>query len=81
MQCFFEIRAYVVKVHVSVDEELQSFEEDEEDIDGTRKLMPNVFDLMFYFEQADIGLPRAEIVLLNLSIRKLIANTKIEDVR
>ena len=66
-------------------EDRQSLEEGNEEKQGdnneAKQSIPNLFDLFYYFQQVDIGLPRAEMVLLNLSIRKLIAKTKIEDVR
>lgn len=55
-------------------------EEENEDGDK-RSLAPNLCEDMYYFEQVDIGLPRSETVLLNLSIRKLMAKEKFEDVR
>ncbi|XP_043518544.1 radial spoke head protein 6 homolog A isoform X2 [Frieseomelitta varia] len=55
--------------------------EDEEEEGDTRKKMPNMLDLLFYFEQTNVGLPRSQMVLLNLSIRKLIAESPIENVK
>lgn len=40
-----------------------------------------MLDFLFYFEQTGIGLPRRELVLLNLSIRELMAENPIENVR
>ncbi|XP_048510818.1 radial spoke head protein 6 homolog A [Athalia rosae] len=54
--------------------------EDERD-DGSKKKKPNLLDLMYYFEQTGVGLPRSEMVILNLSIRKLMASKPIENVR
>lgn len=57
-------------------------EEGEEDEDeGRRKEKPNMMILLFYFEQTDVGLPRGEIVVLNLSIRKLMVDAPIRNVR
>ena len=63
------------------EEEITTFYDEEESVSETKTQIANMFDDLYYFEQADIGLPRAEIVFLNLSIRKLIAKTKIENVR
>lgn len=41
----------------------------------------NMLDLLFYFEQTGVGLPRHEIVLLNLSIRKLASIMPLENIR
>ena len=46
-----------------------------------KKKIPNMLDFLFYFEQTGIGLPRRELVLLNLSIRELMAENPIENVR
>ncbi|XP_076665778.1 radial spoke head protein 4a [Andrena cerasifolii] len=54
---------------------------DEEEGGEEKKKKPNMLDLLFYFEQTDVGLPRSEMVLLNLSIRKLMAEAPIENVR
>lgn len=40
-----------------------------------------MLDLLYYFEKTGVGLPRAEMVILNLSIRKLMASKPIENVR
>ncbi|XP_046605104.1 radial spoke head protein 6 homolog A [Neodiprion virginianus] len=53
--------------------------DDEED--ETKRRKPNMLDLLYYFEQTGVGLPRAEMVILNLSIRKLMADNPIENVR
>ncbi|KAF7990850.1 hypothetical protein HCN44_000655 [Aphidius gifuensis] len=37
-----------------------------------KKIIQNLFDLFYYFEQIDIGLPRSDLYMLNLSIRKLV---------
>lgn len=55
--------------------------EDEDEEGDTRKKMPNMLDLLFYFEQTNVGLPRSQMVLLNWSIRKLIAESPIENVK
>lgn len=56
-------------------------EEDEEEEEDRRRKKPNMLDLLFYFEQTNVGLPRSEMVLLNLSIRKLMSEAPIENVR
>ncbi|XP_076234627.1 radial spoke head protein 4a [Calliopsis andreniformis] len=61
---------------VGEEERLEEEEEGEE-----RKKIPNMLDLLYYFEQTDVGLPRSEMVLLNLSIRKLLADAPVENVR
>lgn len=35
-------------------------------------IIQNLFDLFYYFEQIDTGLPRSDLYMLNLSIRKLV---------
>lgn len=40
-----------------------------------------MLDLLFYFEQTGVGLPRNEIVLLNLSIRKFASTMPLENIR
>lgn len=40
-----------------------------------------MLDLLFYLEQAGVGLPRQEMVLLNLSIRKLASEVPVENIR
>ena len=60
-------------------EELETEEEEEEG--DTKNKIPNMLDLLFYFEQTGVGLPRVQMVLLNLSIRKLMAESPIENVR
>ncbi|XP_018318300.1 radial spoke head protein 6 homolog A [Mycetomoellerius zeteki] len=54
--------------------------EDEEQNDNKKKL-PNLLDLLFYFEQTGVGLPRYEIVSLNLSIRKFASTMPLENIR
>lgn len=54
-------------------------EEDEES--EKNKSIPNMMDLLFYFEQTGVGLPRGEMILLNLAIRKLASSVPIENVR
>ncbi|CAL7949975.1 unnamed protein product [Xylocopa violacea] len=60
-------------------EKLDEAEEEEED--DKRKKVPNMLDLLYYFEQTNVGLPRREMVLINLSIRKLLAEAPIENIR
>ncbi|XP_043583152.1 radial spoke head protein 6 homolog A isoform X1 [Bombus pyrosoma] len=55
--------------------------EEEEEEGDTKNKIPNMLDLLFYFEQTGVGLPRVQMVLLNLSIRKLMAESPIENVR
>ncbi|XP_023246809.1 radial spoke head protein 6 homolog A [Copidosoma floridanum] len=55
--------------------------EEEEYSEGARCASPNLLELFYHFELVGIGLPRVEVVLLNLSLRTLIANTRIEDAR
>ena len=55
--------------------------QDQEEDGDFRKEKPNLLDLLFYFEQADVGLPRSEMLLLNLSIRKLVSEVPIENIR
>jgi len=53
-----------------------------EDEEGVREnKYPDMLDLLFYFEQANVGLPRNEMVLLNLSIRKLASTMPLENIR
>ncbi|XP_012275774.1 radial spoke head protein 6 homolog A [Orussus abietinus] len=59
-------------------QEEKAIEDEETD---AKKGKPNMLDLLFYFEQTDVGLPRAEMVLLNLAIRKLVTQRPIENVR
>lgn len=54
--------------------------EDEGEADK-KKNHPDMLDLLFYFEQAGIGLPRNELVLLNLSIRKLSSAMPLKNIR
>jgi len=54
--------------------------EDEEQNDKKKKV-PNLLDLLFYFEQTGIGLPRHEIVSLNLSIWKFASTMPLENIR
>ncbi|CAK9808035.1 Radial spoke head protein 4 homolog A [Anthophora plagiata] len=66
------------------EEQGEKLEKDEEEVEEERtetKKFPNLLDLLFYFEQTNVGLPRREMVLLNLSIRKLIAKAPVENVR
>lgn len=62
-----------------IDEGEQERMEDEED--DKKKKYPDMLDLLFYFEQTGVGLPRSEMVLLNLSIRKLASATPLENIR
>lgn len=59
----------------------EKIEEDIEEDEDKKKKIPNMLDFLFYFEQTGIGLPRRELVLLNLSIRELMAENPIENVR
>lgn len=59
----------------------EKIEEDIEEDEDKKKKIPNMLDFLFYFEQTGIGLPRKELVLLNLSIRELMAENPIENVR
>lgn len=54
---------------------------DDEEEDDKKKKYPNMLDLLFYFEQTGVGLPRHEMVLLNLSIRKLVSTMPLENIR
>ncbi|XP_011689369.1 PREDICTED: radial spoke head protein 6 homolog A [Wasmannia auropunctata] len=63
-----------------IDEDEQERIEDEEENDKKKKC-PNMLDLLFYFEQTGIGLPRHDIVLLNLSIQKLASTMPLENIR
>lgn len=63
-----------------IDEDDQERMEDEEE-DDKKKKYPDMLDLLFYFEQTGVGLPRHEMVLLNLSIRKLASTVPLENIR
>lgn len=63
-----------------IDEGEQERMEDEEE-DDKKKKYPDMLDLLFYFEQTGVGLPRHEMVLLNLSIRKLAFTVPLENIR
>lgn len=63
-----------------IKEDEQERIEDEKKNDKKKK-HPNMLDLLFYFEQTGVGLPRHEIVLLNLSIRKLASTMPLENIR
>lgn len=52
---------------------------EEEDEDDKKKL--DLMKLLFYFEQTNVGLPRTEMAMLNLSIRKLMAEAPIGNVK
>lgn len=54
---------------------------DDEGEDDKKKEHPDMLDLLFYFEQAGVGLPRHEMVLLNLSIRKLAFTMPLKNIR
>lgn len=69
----------VQSIYEDKGEKLETEEEEEEG--DTKNKIPNMLDLLFYFEQTGVGLPRAQMVLLNLSIRKLMAESPIENVR
>ncbi|XP_011878263.1 PREDICTED: radial spoke head protein 6 homolog A [Vollenhovia emeryi] len=53
---------------------------DEEEADKKKK-HPNMLDLLFYFEQTGVGLPRHEVVLLNLSIWRFASTMPVENIR
>ncbi|XP_017766964.1 PREDICTED: radial spoke head protein 6 homolog A [Eufriesea mexicana] len=74
-----ELFKKVQQLYESEEERLAAEEEDEGE--EKKKKLPNMLDLLFYFEQANVGLPRTQMVLLNLSMRKLIAEAPIENVR
>ncbi|XP_076762249.1 radial spoke head protein 4a [Xylocopa sonorina] len=63
------------------DEKLDEAEEDEEGDQKKKKSVPNMLDLLYYFEQTNVGMPRREMVLINLSVRKLLTEAPIENVR
>lgn len=63
-----------------IDEGEQERMEDEEE-DDKKKKYPDMLDFLFYFEQTGVGLPRHEMVLLNLSIRKLASSVPLENIR
>ncbi|XP_029661316.1 radial spoke head protein 6 homolog A [Formica exsecta] len=63
-----------------IDENDQERMEDEEE-DDKKKKYPDMLDLLFYFEQTGVGLPRHEMVLLNLSIRKLASTVPLVNIR
>ncbi|CAL1675127.1 unnamed protein product [Lasius platythorax] len=63
-----------------IDEGEQERMEDEEE-DDKKKKYPDMLDFLFYFEQTGVGLPRHEMVLLNLSIRKLASAVPLENIR
>ncbi|XP_060826421.1 radial spoke head protein 6 homolog A [Bombus pascuorum] len=69
----------VQSIYEDKGEKLETEEEEEEG--DTKNKIPNMLDLLFYFEQTGVGLPRVQMVLLNLSIRKLMAESPIENVR
>lgn len=62
-----------------IDEDEQERMEDEED--DKKKKYPDMLELLFYFEQTGVGLPRCEMMMLNLSVRKLASTTPLEDIR
>lgn len=63
-----------------IDENDQERMEDEVE-DDKKKKYPDMLDLLFYFEQTGVGLPRHEMVLLNLSIRKLASTVPLVNIR
>ena len=63
------------------EKEATEFVEEREEESDFKKEKLNLLDLLFYFERADVGLPRSELLLLNLSIQKLISVKPIENVR
>ncbi|XP_012137342.1 radial spoke head protein 4a isoform X2 [Megachile rotundata] len=74
IKLFKDVQTMYTGEQVKVDEE----EEEEED---KKKKKPDMLDLLYYFEQANVGLPRSEMVLLNLALRKLMSQNPIENVR
>ncbi|XP_063985995.1 radial spoke head protein 6 homolog A [Diachasmimorpha longicaudata] len=48
---------------------------------GYQRMPPNLMDLFYYLEQADVGFPKSEVVLLNLSVRRLMKEHQIVNVR
>lgn len=63
-----------------IDEDDQERMGDEEE-DDKKKKYPDMLDLLFYLEQTGVGLPRHEMVLLNLSIRKFASTMPVENIR
>ncbi|KAK2580599.1 hypothetical protein KPH14_007718 [Odynerus spinipes] len=64
----------------STTEDVENRMDDEEEIEK-KKEIPNTLDLLFYFEQTGVGLPRSEMVLLNLTIRKLASSVPLKNLR
>ncbi|XP_014477558.1 PREDICTED: radial spoke head protein 6 homolog A [Dinoponera quadriceps] len=62
-------------------DEREKMADEGEDKDDKKKKCPNMLDLFFYLEQTGVGLPRHEMVLLNLSIRKLASEVPVENIR
>ncbi|XP_017890081.1 radial spoke head protein 6 homolog A [Ceratina calcarata] len=81
----FEEAKKIIKLFKGVeglyDGDEEKLEEEEEEEGERRKKVPNMMDLLYYFEQTNVGLPRREMILLNLSIRRLLADKPIENVR
>ncbi|KAG7202738.1 hypothetical protein KM043_009912 [Ampulex compressa] len=75
----YENARKLIKLYQTEEGERERIEDEDED-DRGRKI-PNLLDLLFYFEQTNVGLPRAEMLLLNLAIRKLMSEAAIENVR
>ncbi|XP_015110699.1 radial spoke head protein 4 homolog A [Diachasma alloeum] len=56
-------------------------EVDDGDESETERIPPDLMDLFYYLEQIDVGFPKSEVVLLNLSIRMLMREHPIVNVR
>ncbi|KAJ8673835.1 hypothetical protein QAD02_005097 [Eretmocerus hayati] len=69
------------KVNLTVDGSDEGLEDESEGYDETKQFSPNLFDVMHHFEQTGVALPRAEVAILNLSIRKLASRFRLENVR
>ncbi|XP_011496559.1 PREDICTED: radial spoke head protein 6 homolog A [Ceratosolen solmsi marchali] len=69
------------KVNLPATKSVHSSEEGIESIHEEKIEIPNMFDLLYFFEQADVGLTRVEIVILNLSIRKIVAEQRLKNIR
>ncbi|XP_036145932.1 radial spoke head protein 6 homolog A [Monomorium pharaonis] len=67
-------------------QEVKRIDEGEQEMIGNeegdmKKKHFNMLDILFYFEQTGVGLPRHEIILLNLSIRKLASTMPLKNIR
>ncbi|XP_068083680.1 radial spoke head protein 6 homolog A [Anabrus simplex] len=56
-------------------------EDDEEEGEEIAQTPPNVMELLFYFEQADVGLPREEMFLIALALNDLRKNSPVKNYR